>query len=259
MAGLDIRNSGWVLESSEAQIGGSVCPGNPGLEESGIPDLISAPVKSGLGPCHTMHLGTVLNHVDGLHVDIIASRPSAQQDSPEVHLDMVVQGTMVGGDVFAERTVGNIYLHLGRNAVHVVCFLDSNACCRSRTDNIVQSDVLLFSILVVVAVDLLIKAVHQHANYKSRGGPLCGGHPVYFRKSGLYEGLCLLEALFRVFGEFSNPRQQPLHGHEVSSVIVFLTHVISFFFQFVFQELAMVCAIYGVQEFLRNCFSVIPD
>ena len=92
------------------------------LEESGILDLISAPVTSGLGPRHTMHLGTVLNHVDGLHVDIIAARPSAHQDSPEVHPDMVVQGTMVGGDVFAERTEGNIYLHLGRNAVHVILF-----------------------------------------------------------------------------------------------------------------------------------------
>ena len=89
------------------------------LEESGIPDLISTPVTSGLGPHHTMHLGTVLNHVDDLHVDIIAAWPSAHQDSPEVHLDMVVQGTMVGGDIFAERTEGNIYLHLGRNAVHV--------------------------------------------------------------------------------------------------------------------------------------------
>ena len=32
MAGLDILNSSWVSESSEARFGGSVCPGNPGLE-----------------------------------------------------------------------------------------------------------------------------------------------------------------------------------------------------------------------------------
>ena len=82
---------------------------------------------------------------------------------------------------------------------------------------------------------------------------------MHCRKSGLYEGLCLLEALLWVFGEFSNPRQQLLYGHEVSAMIVFLAHVISFFSQFVLQELAMVCAVYGVQEFLRNSFSVIPD
>ena len=83
--------------------------------------------------------------------------------------------------------------------------------------------------------------------------------PCTVRKSGLYEGLCLLETLFRVFGEFGNPRQQLLYGHEVSSVIVSFAHVISFFSQLVFQELAMICAVYGVQEFLRNCFPVIPD
>ena len=114
-----------------------------------------------------MHLGTVLNHVDGLHVHIIAAWPSAHQNSPEVHSDVVVQGTMVGGDVFAEQTVGNVYLHLGRKAVHVIHFFNSKACCRNRTYNIVQFDVLLFSVLFVVAVYLLIKAIHQHANYKS--------------------------------------------------------------------------------------------
>ena len=181
--------------------------GTGSLEWSGIPDLLSAPVTSGLGPHHTMHLGTVLNHVDGLHVNIIAARPSAHQDSPEVHPDMVVQGTMVGGSVFAERAEGNIYLYPGGNVVHIVRSLDRNEHHRGRTDNIVQSDVLLFSILAVVAVDLLIKAVHQHANDKSRGGPICGGHPLYLRKSRLYEGLCLLEALFWVLGEFCNPRQ----------------------------------------------------
>ena len=85
--------------------------GTGSLEGSGILDLISAPVTGGLGPRHTMHLGTVLNHVDGLHVNIIAARPSAHQDSLEVHPDMVVQGTMVGGGVFAERAEGNVYLH----------------------------------------------------------------------------------------------------------------------------------------------------
>ena len=173
-----------------------------------------------------MHLGTVLNHVDGLHVDIIAARPSAHQDSPEVHPDMVVQGTMVGGGVFAEWTEGNIYLHLGRNAVHVIRFLDSNACCRSRTDNIVQSDVLLFSVLVR-GCSLF---AHQ-SNPSARELQIFGEDrsvvaiPCTVRKSGLYEGLCLLEALFWVFGEFSNPRQQLLYGHEVSATIVFLQNI----------------------------------
>ena len=39
MAGLDTRNSGWVSESSEAQIGGSVCPGDPGLEVYKSPEF----------------------------------------------------------------------------------------------------------------------------------------------------------------------------------------------------------------------------
>ena len=46
MAGMDTRNSGRVLESSEAQLGGSTRPGNPGLEVwkwSGIPDLTLRP------------------------------------------------------------------------------------------------------------------------------------------------------------------------------------------------------------------------
>ena len=54
---------------------------------------------SRLGPRHTMHLGTVLNHVDGLHVNIVAAQPSTHQDGLEVHPDMVVQGTMVGGNL----------------------------------------------------------------------------------------------------------------------------------------------------------------
>ena len=88
-----------------------------------------------------MHLGTVLNHVDGLHVNIIAAQPSAHQDSPEVHPDMVVQGTMVGGGVFAEQAEGNVYLYPGGNVIHIIRSLDRNACHRGRTDNIVQSDV----------------------------------------------------------------------------------------------------------------------
>ena len=89
LAGMNVQNSGQALESSEVQLGGGTRPGIPGLEVwkwSGIPDLLSALVtKSGLGPCHTVHLGTVLNHVDGLHMDKIAARPSAHHDGPEVH------------------------------------------------------------------------------------------------------------------------------------------------------------------------------
>ena len=50
MAGLDIRNSGWVSESFEAQLGGSVCPGNPGLEVWNGPEFRTySPPRSRVG------------------------------------------------------------------------------------------------------------------------------------------------------------------------------------------------------------------
>ena len=147
-------------------------PGNLGLEVwkwSGTPDLLSAPVTtSGLGPRHTMHLGTVLNHVDGLHMNKIAARPSAHHDGLEVHPDMVVESTMVRGGVVAEWAKGSVYFYRGGNAVHEVRSLGRHPCHGSQMDNIVQSDVLLLSVLAVIAVDGLIEAIHQHSDDQSR-------------------------------------------------------------------------------------------
>ena len=139
MAGMDTRNSGWVLESSEAQLGHSTHPGNPGLEVwkwSGIPDLLSALLSSRLGPRHTMHLGTVLNHVNGLHVNKVTARPSAHHDGSEVHPDVIVQGTMVRGGVGTERTKGDVYSYRGGNAVHDVSSRGCHPCHGSRVDDI---------------------------------------------------------------------------------------------------------------------------
>ena len=91
MAGMDTRNSGWGLESSEAQLGGSTHPGNPGWKSGSGPEfwtLLSALITSGLGPHHTMHFGTVLNHVNDLHVNKVAARPSTHHDGSEMHPDM---------------------------------------------------------------------------------------------------------------------------------------------------------------------------
>ena len=252
LAGMDVRNSGRALESSEIQLGGGTHPGNPGLEVwkwSGIPDLLSALVTTcGLGPCHVVHLGTVLNHVDGLHMNKIAARPSTHHDGPEVYPDMVVKGTMVRGGVVAEWAKGNVYFYRGGNVVHDVHSLGRHPCHSGRMDNIVQSDVLLLSVLEVVAVDGLIEAIHQHSDNQFRGGLLRGRHPLYLRKSSLYEGLCLLEALFRFFGMFLNPGQQPVGGHEVSSVPILFAHIIAFLFQFFQQEFAVIGPVNGFQE-----------
>ena len=101
----------------------------------------------GLGPRHVVHLGTVLNHVDGLHMNKIAARPPTHQDGPEMHPDMVVEGTMVGGIVVTEWAEGYVDFYLGRNAVHHMCFFGRYPCHGGRMDNIVQSHVLLPSIL----------------------------------------------------------------------------------------------------------------
>ena len=166
MTGMNVRNSGRALESSEVQLGGSNLLRNPELEVwkwSGIPDLLSALVTmSGLGPCHIVHLGTVLNHVDGLHMNKIAVWPSTHHDGPEVHPDMVVEGPMVRSGVFAEWAKGNVYFYPGRDAVHHMRFFGRHPCHGSWMDNIMQSDVLLLSVLAVVTVDGLIVAIHQH-------------------------------------------------------------------------------------------------
>ena len=75
---------------------------------------------------------------------------------------MVVEGTMVRGGVLAKWAEGNVYFYPGGNTVHHMRFLGHHPCHGSRMDNIVQSDVLLLSVLAVVTIDGLIKAIHQH-------------------------------------------------------------------------------------------------
>ena len=219
------------MESSEVQLGGSNYPGDPGLEVwkwSGIPDLLSALVTtSGLGPCHVVHLGTVFDHADGLHMDKIAARPSTHQDGPEVHPDMVIERPVVRSGIVAEGTEGNVHLDLGREAVHHMRLPGHHSCHRGRMDNIVQSDVLFFPVFAMVTVDRLIVAIHQHPDYQLGKGLLRGCHPLNLWKGSPYEGLGLLKALFRVVSVFRNPGQQPFGGHEVSSVPILLAHVVT--------------------------------
>ena len=213
---------------------------------SGIPDLLSTLVTtSGLGPCHIVHLGTVLNHADGLHMNKIAARPSTHQDSPQVHPDMVAEGPMVRSGVIAQWAKGHVYLYLGRDAVHHVCFFGRYSCHRGRMENIMQSDVLLFFVFAMVTVHRLIVAIHQHTDDQLGKGLLCSCHPLYLREGSSYEGLCLLEALIQVVGMFRNPGQQPFDSHEVTSVPILLVHVVTVFLQFFKQEAAVICSVDG--------------
>ena len=204
MAGMDTRNSGRVLESSEAQLSGSTRPGNPGLEVwkwSRIPDLTLRPSheRAWPAPYHPPR-----------HCAQSCGRPAYEQSSsPAICTPSWPRGA--SGHGWAK---GNVYFYRGGNVVHHVRSLGRHPCHGGWVDDIVQSDVLLLSVLAVVAVDGLIEAIHQHSDDQFRRGLICSGHPLYLLKSGLNEGLCLLEALFRVLGKFRNPGQQPLYGHE---------------------------------------------
>ena len=92
-----------------------------GLEfRTSIPTFVL--VTGGFGPHHTVHLGTVLNHLEGMHVDEIAARPSAHHDGSEVHADVIVQGPMVGGGIGTEWTIGQVHPDRGGNFIHDVSF-----------------------------------------------------------------------------------------------------------------------------------------
>ena len=108
MAGMDAQNSGWVWNLLKHNLVAVLVPEIRGGKYGSGPEfrtLFSALLSSRLGPRHTMHLGTVLNYVNGLHVNKVTFRPSAHHDGSEVHPDVVVQGSMVRGSVVTERTV----------------------------------------------------------------------------------------------------------------------------------------------------------
>ena len=140
MAGMDARNSGWVWNLLKHNLVAVLVPEIRGRKYGSGPEfqtLFSALLSSRLGPCHTMHLGTVLNHVNGLHVNKVTARPSAHHDGSEVHPDVIVQGKMVRGGVVTERTIGDVHFNRGGSVVHDVSSLGHHPCHGGRVDDIV--------------------------------------------------------------------------------------------------------------------------
>ena len=160
---MDTRNSGSVKKTS------SMHSGIPGTGNCPVfRTSISTFFTGWFGPCHSMHFSAVLNHFLQLHVHEVAARPPTHHYGPEMHPDMIVDGSMVGGGIGTEWAIGVIGLNSGGDSIHNVGFLCHNSGHGRRTYYIVQPDVLLFPVFLVVAVYQIPFAVHEYMHGKLR-------------------------------------------------------------------------------------------
>ena len=190
---------------------------------------------------------------------VVTAGPPAHHYGLEMHPDMVVDGSMVGGGIGTERAKGIVGLNCGGDSIHNVSFLRRNLGHGRRTYHIMQPDVLLFPVFQVVTVDQISFTVHQHMHGIFRGALVSTGHPLHHWKAGLDNLLSLFEAFCRLISVFGNTGEETLHCHEVPLVTAFLAHVIVFFLVSSQQETLMICSIDGFQEGTSNGFSVIPN
>ena len=72
-----------------------------------IPSLLSG----WFGPCHAMHFSAVFNHFLRLHVHEVAAGPPTYHYGSEMHLHMIVDGSMVGGGIGTEWAKGVVGLN----------------------------------------------------------------------------------------------------------------------------------------------------
>ena len=90
------------------------------------------------GTGHTVHLGAVLDHPQGLHVHEEAARPPAHQYGLEVHPDMIIYRPVIGGGVGAERAVSMVGLDGGGDSLHHMGLPSHDPRHGHRTDDVME-------------------------------------------------------------------------------------------------------------------------
>ena len=159
----------------------------------------------GGGALHVMLVPAMVQHIPGEHMNIIATEPPTEQDAPEVHPDVIVDGPVRGTGIPTEGAVGVVHLGSCLVSVNIEGLLGSNPGHGSRVNDSVKPDVLLFAVAGMIGVDLVPITVHQTPDSQRRSVFLMTGHPIHHGEHGFEQLLGIFQTqrfLLSFLGDF---------------------------------------------------------